>query len=62
MPFINRIGSGATRKFGFGAGMKPDAPTSVVATAGNAEVSVAYTVPSFLGTGTVSYTTGEAIG
>lgn len=56
MPFINRIGSGATRKFGFGAGMKPGAPTSVVGTAGNTQVSVAFTAPAVLGTGTISYT------
>lgn len=55
MPFINRIGSGATRKFGFGAGMKPGAPTSVVGTAGNTQVSVAFTA-STIGTGTPSFT------
>ena len=55
MPFINRIGSGATRKFGFGAGMAPGAPTSVVGTAGNTQVSVAFTA-STVGTGTPSST------
>lgn len=62
MPFINRIGSGATRKFGFGAGMKPGAPTSVVGTAGNNQVSVAFTAPAVLGTGTISYTATSSPG
>jgi len=62
MPFINRIGSGATRKFGFGAGMKPGAPTSVVGTAGNTQVSVAFTAPAVLGTGTISYTATSSPG
>ena len=55
MPFVNRIGSGATRKFGFGAGMAPGAPTSVVGTAGNTQVSVAFTA-STVGTGIPSFT------
>lgn len=62
MPFINRIGSGATRKFGFGAGGKPGTPTSVVGTPGNQQVSVAFTPPSALGTGTVSYTATSSPG
>ena len=62
MPFVNRIGSGATRKFGFGAGMKPGAPTSVVGTAGNTQVSVAFTEPELLGTGTISYTATSSPG
>jgi trimeric autotransporter adhesin len=62
MPFINRIGSGATRKFGFGAGMKPGAPTSVVGTVGNTQVSVAFTAPAVLGTGTISYTATSSPG
>ena len=62
MPFINRIGSGATRKFGFGAGGKPGTPTSVVGTPGNQQVSVAFTPPSALGTGTISYTATSSPG
>ena len=62
MPFINRIGSGATRKFGFGAGGKPGTPTSVVGTPGNQQVSVAFTPPSALGTGAVSYTATSSPG
>ena len=56
MPFVNRIGSGATRKFGFGAGMAPGAPTSVVGTPGNQQVSVAFSVPVQTGTGIPTYT------
>jgi hypothetical protein len=56
MPFLNRIGSGATRKFGFGAGVKPGAPTIGTATRGNQQVSVAFTPPEALGTGTPTYT------
>jgi len=56
MPFINRIGSGSTRKFGFGAGMKPDAPTIGTATRGDTQASVTFTEPSNRGTGTPTYT------
>ncbi len=62
MPFINRIGSGATRKFGFGAGMAPGAPTSVIGTRGDTQVSVAFTEPSALGTGTPTYTATSSPG
>jgi hypothetical protein len=62
MPFINRVGSGATRKFGFGAGMKPDAPTIGTATRGDLQASVAFTEPSNRGTGTPTYTATSSPG
>jgi hypothetical protein len=62
MPFINRIGSGATRKFGFGAGMKPGAPTGVVGTPGNLQVSVAFTPSATPGTGIATYTATSSPG
>jgi len=62
MPFINRIGSGSTRKFGFGAGMKPDAPTIGTATRGDLQASVAFTEPSNRGTGTPTYTATSSPG
>ena len=62
MPFVNRIGSGATRKFGFGAGMVPGAPTSVVGTPGNQQVSVAFSVPVQIGTGIPTYTATSSPG
>jgi len=62
MPFINRIGSGATRKFGFGAGMKPDAPTIGTATPGNLQASVTFTPAANVGTGTPTYTATSSPG
>ena len=62
MPFVNRIGSGATRKFGFGAGMAPGAPTSVVGTPGNQQVSVAFSAPVQIGTGIPTYTATSSPG
>lgn len=62
MPFVNRIGSGATRKFGFGAGMAPGAPTSVVGTPGNQQVSVAFSIPVQIGTGIPTYTATSSPG
>ena len=62
MPFVNRIGSGATRKFGFGAGMAPGAPTSVVGTFGNQQVSVAFSIPVQIGTGIPTYTATSSPG
>lgn len=62
MPFVNRIGSGATRKFGFGAGMAPGAPTSVVGTFGNQQVSVAFSEPAQIGTGIPTYTATSSPG
>ena len=62
MPFVNRIGSGATRKFGFGAGMAPGAPTSVVGTPGDQQVSVAFSIPVQIGTGIPTYTTTSSPG
>lgn len=56
MPFTNRIGSGSRRMFGFGIGIKPEAPTNLVVTPGNQQLSVAFTAPIILGTGIVSYT------
>ena len=53
MPFINRIGSGSTSKFGFRMGFAPGAPTSVTAslpaTYGNTTASVSWTAPAMLG-------------
>ena len=53
MPFINRIGSGATSKFGFRMGFAPGAPTSVTAslpaTYGNTTASVSWTAPATVG-------------
>jgi len=62
MPFLNRIGSGATRKFGFGAGVKPGEPTIGTATRGDQQVSVAFTPPEALGTGTPTYTATSSPG
>jgi hypothetical protein len=62
MPFLNRIGSGATKKFGFGAGVKPGAPTIGTATRGDQQVSVAFTPPDALGTGTPTYTATSSPG
>jgi hypothetical protein len=62
MPFLNRIGSGATRKFGFGAGVKPGAPTIGTATRGDQQASVAFTPPDALGTGTPTYTATSSPG
>jgi hypothetical protein len=62
MPFVNRIGSGATRKFGFGAGMAPGAPTSVVGTFGDQQVSVAFSEPAQIGTGIPTYTATSSPG
>lgn len=53
MPFLNRIGSGSTNKFGFRMGFVPGAPTSVTAslpsTYGNTTASVSWTAPVMLG-------------
>jgi hypothetical protein len=53
MPFLNRIGSGSTNKFGFRMGFAPGAPTSVTAslpaTYGNTTASVSWTAPVTLG-------------
>ena len=53
MPFLNRIGSGATNKFGFRMGFVPGAPTSVTAslpsTYGNTTASVSWTAPVTVG-------------
>lgn len=53
MPFLNRIGSGATSKFGFRMGFAPGAPTSVTAslpgTYGNTTASVSWIAPETLG-------------
>ena len=53
MPFLNRIGSGSTSKFGFRMGFVPGAPTSVTAslpaTYGNTTASVSWTAPVMLG-------------
>ena len=53
MPFLNRIGSGSTSKFGFRMGFVPGAPTSVTAslpaTYGNTTASVSWTAPITLG-------------
>ena len=53
MPFLNRIGSGSTSKFGFRMGFAPGAPTSVTAslpaTYGNTTASVSWTAPVLLG-------------
>ena len=53
MPFLNRIGSGSTNKFGFRMGFSPGAPTSVTAslpsTYGNTTASVSWTAPVMLG-------------
>ena len=53
MPFLNRIGSGATSKFGFRMGFAPGAPTSVTAslpaTYGNTTASVSWTAPVMVG-------------
>ena len=53
MPFLNRIGSGATSKFGFRMGFAPGAPTSVTAslpsTYGNTTASVSWTAPVVVG-------------
>lgn len=53
MPFLNRIGSGSTSKFGFRMGFAPGAPTSVTAslpaTYGNTTASVSWTAPVMLG-------------
>jgi hypothetical protein len=53
MPFLNRIGSGSTSKFGFRMGFAPGAPTSVTAslpgTYGNTTASVSWTAPAMLG-------------
>jgi hypothetical protein len=62
VPFLNRLGSGSTRKFGFGAGMAPGAPTIGTATRGNAQVSVAFTAPTMVGTGTPTYTATSSPG
>jgi len=53
MPFLNRIGSGSTSKFGFRMGFAPGAPTSVTAslpaTYGNTTALVSWTAPVMLG-------------
>ena len=53
MPFLNRIGSGSTSKFGFRMGFAPGAPTSVTAslpaTYGNTTALVSWTAPVLLG-------------
>ena len=53
MPFLNRIGSGSTSKFGFRMGFAPGAPTSVIAslpaTYGNTTASVSWTAPVMVG-------------
>jgi hypothetical protein len=53
MPFLNRIGSGSTNKFGFRMGFAPGAPTSVTAslpsTYGNTTASVSWTAPVSVG-------------
>ena len=53
MPFLNRVGSGATSKFGFRMGFAPGAPTSVTAslpaTYGNTTASVSWTAPVMVG-------------
>ena len=53
MPFLNRIGSGSTSKFGFSKGFLPGAPTSVTAslpnTYGNATATVSWTAPLVVG-------------
>jgi len=53
MPFLNRIGSGSTSKFGFRMGFAPGAPTSVTAslpaTYGNTTASVSWTAPVMVG-------------
>ena len=62
MPFVNRIGSGSTRKFGFGAGMKPGAPTIGTATRGDQQATVAFTPPVMIGTGIPTYTATSSPG
>jgi hypothetical protein len=62
MPFVNRIGSGATRKFGFGTGVKPGAPTIGTATRGDQQASVVFTEPAVLGTGAPTYTATSSPG
>ena len=64
MPFFNRIGSGSTRKFGFGAGIRPGPPIMGIPTPGNQQVSVAFSPPINLGTGTPTYivTTSSLLG
>lgn len=58
MPFLNRIGSGATSKFGFRMGFAPGAPTSVTAslpaTYGNTTASVSWTAPVMVGSPALS--------
>ena len=53
MPFLNRIGSGATSKFGFRMGFAPGSPTSVTAslpsTYGNTTAYVSWTAPVMVG-------------
>jgi len=53
MPFLNRIGSGSTSKFGFRMGFAPGTPTSVTAslpsTYGNTTASVSWTAPVMVG-------------
>lgn len=53
MPFLNRIGSGSTSKFGFRMGFGPGAPTAVTAslpsTYGNTTALVSWTAPVILG-------------
>ena len=50
MPFLNRFGSGTTRRFGFRMGGVPSAPgtptASLPATYGNTTASVAWTAPT----------------
>jgi len=62
MPFVNRIGSGATRKFGFGTGVKPGTPTIGSATRGDQQASVVFTEPAVLGTGAITYTATSSPG
>lgn len=53
MPFLNRIGSGSTSKFGFSKGFRPGVPTSVTAslpnTFGNTTATVSWTAPLTVG-------------
>lgn len=53
MPFLNRIGSGSTSKFGLSKGFRPGVPTSVTAslpnTFGNTTATVSWTAPLTVG-------------
>ena len=46
MPFLNRIGSGTIKKFGFGAAMKPGAVTIGTATTGTNQATLTWTAPA----------------